>query len=313
MKKSYVKKDTAAHWYGIDGTPHHDADLRIARRNMLFTSPSSVDKDQFVNAGLDAWKRNEIVKAAIENPRQPHESVDDYGDRLFELSNNKAKVAADFGKEVHDAIDQYPQMPLDAKLLPYVDHFGQYFYDTYIESKVASEVVLVDRDLGVAGRCDFVGKTKIVYPVSGELLIPDWKTQNVKKKKDGRKDPQFYDSWKRQLAFYAVAFAKKVGMFPEIPRCASVIIDSNEPCEPFIQFWSEEEIYSAYQDFVVAVNCWCKKRDYWPVGRWTLFHALPNITDPHKDSPFAMGNLTASVMDVSQTTDEDDDESEDNV
>lgn len=255
-----VKFIEGAHWYSCrDGKnePKHDADLRVARKESLYPSPTTIDKAEFVNVALDRWKTKELLEAASSNFRQPHESIDEYEQRLYEISLEKSKTAADFGKEIHDAIEHYPQIPLDPKLAPFIEHFAHWFDSTGWKT-YHTEKILVDHDIGVAGRCD-----RILARESG-FLIPDFKTQGIKPSKTGKKRPLFYESWPRQLAFYAVAYAKESGIFPNIPECMSVVIDSTEASPPYVKMWTKEEILRSYDQFVTAAWRWFDSRDYWP-------------------------------------------------
>jgi len=256
-----IKFGSAAHWYNKDGEGKHDATLTDARKLLLYPSVTTIDKDIFKNDFLDRWKMNELAKAAASTFKQLHESEEDYANRIYEISLGKGNTAADFGKEIHDAIEHYPQLPLNTSLHPWIDRFGRWF-DANVEEVIHRERVVLDHDLGVAGRCDFIGLQK------GRVIIPDWKTQNVKKDEKGRKKPVFYPSWPRQLGFYAVAFAKETRTFPSIPKCISVVIDSNEPDDPFVREWSDDEIKNAYKDFVVGAWLWFngsgKRKPYWP-------------------------------------------------
>jgi hypothetical protein len=264
-----IKFSDGAHWYDKAGKPQHDADLRVARKQLLMASVTTIDKAQFKNDFLDRWKMNQLVIAASENARQGHESTEEYANRIYELSMEKATKAAEFGKEVHAAIEVYPQMPLNPVMAPYFDEFGKWCSENITEI-IGTEMVLVDNDIGVAGRGDWKGTHKTLGTV-----ILDFKTQDVKKDDKGRKKPAFYDAWPRQLAFYAVADAKLSGMFPAIPTCISLVIDSNEPAPPFIKVWDRDEIKSAYEDFVLAVYAWHKKRRYWPVGQFSVTAGVP--------------------------------------
>ena len=78
----------------------------------------------------------------------------------------------------------------------------------------------------------------------------------------------FYSSWSRQLAAYAVAYAKEIGMFPELPICMSVVIDSEVASPPYVKVWTDEEIRYAYKCFVMAAWLWFSglgnRKPYWP-------------------------------------------------
>lgn len=273
---SIIKFDTSCHWYDKQGNPMHDADLRVARKKGLYASVTSIDKDSFPNPFLERWKMEQLVKACVENPRMPHEvEVEDYAQRVYDISNSKGRNAAEFGKEIHDAVEKYPD-PAPAKLTPWIDKFAT-FYDANFAKKRFAEQVLLDHDIGVAGKTDFIGTG--IGVLAGDV-VADWKTQDVKTDKKGRKTPAFYDSWQRQLGFYAVAYAKSWGIWPLIPQCVSVIIDSNEGGEIYHKHWTHEEIVNAYEDFVAGAWLWSRKRDYWPTGQKWRIEDVPRIERP---------------------------------
>lgn len=262
-----IRFESSSHWYHCKGgepEPKHDADLRVARKLGLYPSPTSIDKDIFKNDFLERWKMNELVIAASQNMILHGETPEDYANRIYDLSLTKSRDASEFGKDLHDTIDGYPQMPMNPDMLPWFDQFG-HFYEKNFVDKVSSESIIVDHDLSVAGRGDFIG----IHKVHG-LVMADWKTQGVKAdSRTGRKKAKFYDSWPRQLAFYSRAYAKSKGILEPI-TCMSVVIDSTEASEPYVKVWTPEEIQSAYEDFCIATYQWFKKRDYWPNGPKTL-------------------------------------------
>jgi len=271
--KNLIKFDNSNHWYSRQGEPMHDADLRVARKLGLYGSVTTIDKDTFPNHFLQKWKMEQLVKACIETPRMPHEDEEQYAQRVYDISNTKSRVASDFGKKVHDALDNYPAPP-PADVEHWYNQFAT-FHQANVSEKISSERVLLDHDIGVAGRCDFVG---VMRGDGGGKVVDDYKTQDVKTDKKGRKTPNYYDSWARQLAFYAVAYAKEVGEFPAIPRCRSVVIDSNPGGEIYVKLWDHKEIVAAYEEFVAGTWLWCRKRNYWPNGSPWRIESIPEIT-----------------------------------
>jgi hypothetical protein len=260
MSQGLIKFSDGAHWYECgkgEYKPKHDADLRVARKEFLYPSVTSILKDEFVNIWLQRWKMNELAMAANDNPKQAHEDDEAYCQRIYDISLEKALIAAEFGKKVHDAIEHYPQMPLFPEVLPFFDKFAPWF-DTHVREVAGREKILVDHDLGVAGRTDMIAM------IDGVITVEDTKTQGIKPDSKGRYKPKFYDDWVRQLAFYSVAYAKESGTFPSIPPCVSVVINSITPMEPFVKVWSKEEVLFGYKEFVCAAWHWFASRGYWP-------------------------------------------------
>ena len=237
-----------------------DADLRVARKLNLFPSITTLDKSFFKNEGLEKYAKNQLAQAAYAYPRMEHETEETYCNRIYQISLEHSKKAANFGSEVHEAIDHYPQMPLNPDLHPWMERFGVW-YDKNIGDTIAAEKVMVDHDLGVAGRCDRV----CIHKPTGRRMVPDWKTQGVSKNPKGKKTPGFYDSWVRQLAFYAICDAKEQGVYPQqVPMVMSVVIDSNEPDDPFVKIWDDEEVKLAYEEVSLASYHYFRKRNFWP-------------------------------------------------
>jgi len=151
----------SSHWYqlGTDGnlTPQHDYTLRDARKHKAFPSITTILKER-ANPMLDMWKMNQLFDAVVNNPKSVNETEEQYKDRIGEIAGKKGKDAADFGTRLHDALDQYPQLPLEHDLRPFVEKFGPE-YDKRIKTRLASEIMLYDPYTGVAGRTDLVADT----------------------------------------------------------------------------------------------------------------------------------------------------------
>lgn len=272
-----IKFEKNAHWYDCsngEGKTQHDATLREARKQNLYPSVTTVDKEEFPNEFLTQWKMNEMANSAYDNPPMAHEEKEAYVNRLYELSGHKAATAADFGKELHAAIDDYPQLSLDDQLKPWIEEFGNW-YDDFIVMPHAKEKIVWDDDLGVAGTMDFSGCSRD----HGDIII-DWKSQRLKEDKNGKVKPNFYPGWCRQLSFYGVCEAKKANTYPKsMPTIASVVIDSNKPRPPIVKIWSQEEVRFHYEEFVTAAVHYFRRKDFWPhrfdKPRTTISLAIP--------------------------------------
>ncbi len=269
MSKPVIKQAEGGHWYDRDGNPKHDADLRVARKENLFVSPTTLESQQWKNPFIDQYKLDQLAEAAFESQRQPHDSLESYAQRIYELSRETSIKAAEFGQKIHKATEDYPQLPLDQSLMPWFLEFEKWYKENVLET-VYQEEVLVDPDIGVAGRGD-----RCVILKDGKRALIDYKTQNVKTDAKGRKNAAFYPSFVRQLSFYAVADAKKHNLIPDIPLCISLVIDSNEGGLVYEKRCDPQEVAHAYQDFLCGAWLWfhggSKRKPYWPVGYWEPF------------------------------------------
>lgn len=267
---SSIKLSGGGHWYAQNGTAQHDADLRVARKQNLLRSVTSIDKDQFKNEALERYKMEKLAEAAFESPRQPHEDVDQFSQRIYELSLEHSMEAADKGKDIHDAIDNIGSSP-KPELVPFIDPVKRWF-DENVVSIISSEKTVVDLEIGVAGRMD----KRIIHRVHGSCVI-DYKSQGIKTVKGKKNKPAFYPAFSRQLGFYAACEAKSEGVYPRMDTCISLVIDSLEPNPPHEKVYTVEETQDAYEDFVIAAWSYYKKKNYWPVGQWDLCDALKRI------------------------------------
>jgi hypothetical protein len=256
-KQQFVKTDESAHWYEYKGgvvLPRYEATLREARKQNLFPSPTSIEKDVRANPMLARWIRNETVKAFINNPRTPGEDDDAYAQRCLAVSDNIAKEAAERGTNIHDAIEHNGTLLQD--IVPFFEAYVPW-HNEFVQETEACEASLVDLGIGVAGRVDRVAIVKGV----GRTII-DYKTQRVKAK------ASFYESFPRQLSFYAKAYQNMYG--GDLPRIMSVVIDSQTPSRPVEKLYSVEEQEQAHKEFMCHAWLWFSSKNFWPVGRWDV-------------------------------------------
>lgn len=254
MGKQFVKHNDSSHWYQVDadGTvkSRYDATLREARKEYLFVSPTTIEKDIRANPTLARWIKNEVAKAFVANPRGPYETDENYATRCLNISDSIAKDAAAFGTALHDAIENYPARPSDPKIIPFYEAYLPW-HEYNVAETVANEIMLADTDIGVAGRCD-----RIIMHKQHGLTIVDYKTQKVKDK------PAFYSNFPRQLSFYAKAYQKKL-MLPEPPRIMSAVLNSLAPSPVAEKLYSREEQDAAYSEFLAQVYLWCCEKKLW--------------------------------------------------
>ena len=95
-----VPRESASHWYYPDGTPLHEVpradgkgtrptSLRDARKLGLFPSVTNV-LSILAKPGLEAWKQEQAILAALTLPRTENEPLDEFARR----------VVADVGSQV---------------------------------------------------------------------------------------------------------------------------------------------------------------------------------------------------------------------
>lgn len=123
-----VTADQSAHWYSTDGEPFHTVldssgnprsttlrDVRKLEKEGTFLVPSvtSVVGAVLNKAELNAWREQQVLIAADNNPRQPGESIEDWAPRVIAESRNVTKEAAEFGTAMHEVMERMLELMRD--------------------------------------------------------------------------------------------------------------------------------------------------------------------------------------------------------
>lgn len=268
-----LKQESSGHWYQVnkDGTvvPRYEAGLREARKELLFVSPTTIEKDIIANPTLGRWIANELAKAILATPRNPGEQDEDYIARCQEQSKQVSKDAATKGTDIHKLIEEEAEAWAVGEMSGYpsteYQKRAREFFEDHLSKIVSPESMVYDNRIGVAGRMDL-----LAIDSAGEPVVIDFKTQRIRNGK-----PAFYNSFPRQLAFYAHA-AWRNGLSTTLPSIVSVVVDSNDPSKPFyVKKYSREEQGDSYTEFLCAAWLWSREKKYWPCGQWYpefMFH-----------------------------------------
>jgi len=235
------------HWYTATGESAHDADLRRARKERLYPSVTSVLQIK-AKPGLDAWKRQEAILAALTLPRLDGESEQDFASRVVVDMDATGSKAAAIGTAIHAYAEGLtggeniePPKGYEA-----ICAALRCWIEENLEGGVA-ESTMVSEEYGYAGRQDWTG----IFS-NGKYGILDFKTQNVK---PGKK-PVFYPEHCYQLAAYAEG--KPMEM-------VNLIIGVNHD-NPIIaeKRWTIEEAENGWAIFKHCLAIWQLERGYDP-------------------------------------------------
>lgn len=266
-----VKPESASHWYSLENgvwspcyqLPKKNGDgmkavtLREARELNLYPSVTSI-LSVINKPGLESWKQEQAILSALTLPRLPDEKLDEFVKRVVKDMDDQSEKARGFGSQIHAAIEGYFQHEaLTEEIAPYLKSFIEWSNDQ-VTKVIGSEVICGCKECGYAGRLDLV----CVLKDSGFSVI-DAKTQNVKRNKDGIKQPIFYPEWPRQLAAYAHTYgpdSTECGYV--IPEMISVIIDSSEPGPVYVKKW--DNYLHHMEMFRHCLELWCDDRGYKP-------------------------------------------------
>ena len=196
------------HWYQPDGTPLHqvpkadgkglrDTTLADAKKLGLLPSVTGIT-DIVAKPALMNWKAAQVAAAAFENPPTGEETQEYFIERVVNASHQSVAGAADLASKAHDALEKLltdGPASVPADMWAYVEPVlawksaSKIIYDEI-------ETVLVNTEIGYAGRCDVLG-----HDATGAPVVLDYKTRKTKPKQACKP----YDTQGMQLAAYAVA------------------------------------------------------------------------------------------------------------
>lgn len=119
----------AGHWYARNGTPvytvigkngkERPTTLRDAKKLLLVPSVTGIIKMAH-SEGLERWKQQQVLLAALTLPRRPHEPDTEFCRRVMEDSTEQTRKASERGTAIHAAI----QAHYDGRPIPeeYAEH-----------------------------------------------------------------------------------------------------------------------------------------------------------------------------------------------
>lgn len=268
-----IKRESPSHWYLQDGTPFHEVEradgrglravtLRDARKVNAYPSVTNV-LGVLSKPGLEAWKQEQAIMAALTLPRNDGEPLDDFARRVVQDMGEQVEKAADLGSQIHAAIEVYlqtgeaPEAPDILRLFEPV----RGWIDDHVLRIERVEGVVTHHGFGYAGRVDLVAKLRF----SGEWTVLDFKTQRFKKDTKGNLRPTFYETWPLQLEAYRRAIIHSAeGKQPQ--DIASLVISSQEPAPVHLKVWPREEHDSYWSAFQSARELWCWMKGYRPAS-----------------------------------------------
>lgn len=109
-----IRASESGHWYARDGTPVYEvprakgdgmraATLADARKMGLYPGVTSIIRCAAA-PGLEVWKQQQVLMAALTLPRVEGESSEELCARIMRDSGEQARKARDRGTEIHAAI-----------------------------------------------------------------------------------------------------------------------------------------------------------------------------------------------------------------
>ena len=267
-----VPRESASHWYFPSGVPLHEVpradgkgqrptSLRDARKLGLFPSVTNV-LSILAKPGLDAWKQEQAILAALTLPRTEGETLDDFAKRVLVDMTSEVGRAADLGSAVHAAIEGYAQgrwLPEDTGVARLFEPARQWF-DKEVIAVHSVEIATAHLEWGYAGRVDLVATLRS----TGRPTVIDFKTQKTRRDKDGNFKPILHDTWPLQLEAYRMALASRDKGLADA-AIASVVIGSTDPVPVVVKVWDDADKDGYFRAFLAARDLWVWQKNYCPV------------------------------------------------
>jgi hypothetical protein len=223
------------HWYTKDGSPAYTTigktgerptTLRDARKLGLLPSVTTIN-GMLSKAGLDTWKQQQVLLAALTLPRLPNEPEQEWLARVMQDSKATGREAAERGTAIHAIIEAYFDQVYMPEKPAYLDAIDKALKDAFGEQLWLSEKSF-GHPLGFGGKCDLMS-------VNG--FVVDFKTKET----DLDKVDVFFEH-EMQLAAY------REGLGMPTARSAIVFVNGKTNQVKLIEV-SQEKLQSGWECF----------------------------------------------------------------
>jgi hypothetical protein len=207
------KVSESGHWYKKDGTPAYTvvgktgerpATLRDARKLGLLPSSSGIIR-QLSSAGLDLWKQQQVLLAALTLPRLPDEPEAEWLKRVMQDSRATGAEAASRGTAIHAIIQSWFEGVYMPEKPPYINAIVEALDNAFGKQLWLSEQSF-GHPLGYGGKCDLMARAGFVV---------DFKTKETDLDK-----VDVYFEHELQIASY------REGLGMPSARCAIVFVNA---------------------------------------------------------------------------------------
>jgi len=250
MTTIIARSAESVHWYQQDGSPQYTVKakdgsdrpttLRDARKMNLVPSVTTVMKIM-AKPGLDVWKNEQLLLAAMTLPRKETETEKEFIARIVADSKETGKQAAEKGTRIHESIEKWYAGERNVEHVDTAKAFEKAVFEhfkTHPDQKWLTEIAFAS-PMGFGGKVD-------LHSVEGLGIVVDAKTKDFGP--DDKVDA--YDEMLMQLAAY------RYGL--EIPhaRCANVFASRTHPGLIKIVEWSEEDLAKGWEMFLCLLQFW---------------------------------------------------------
>ncbi len=256
-----------SHWYRrADGVAVYEVpmtskegmrrtNLKDARKLDLVPSVTSILK-AMAAPGLEIWKTQQLLQAALTLPKKQGESLDAYAERIVEDSKAQGIEAASRGKQLHAAIEQSIQ--------------GEEYNPRWTDHVIKVRETLMQHGIYLVGQAEHSFSTqinglwyggKIDYCQRTEPIVLDVKSKDeIKPKKQ-----LVYEEHAMQVAAYGYGLFGRITSKQEWDweafRGLNVFVGVND-CEVRVIEHTPEDLVHGFELFRSVLDFWTRKNRF---------------------------------------------------
>lgn len=242
------------HWYTLDGEPMYEivgkngnvrpTTLRDARKLNLVPSVTSIIRAAAA-PGLERWKNEQVLLAALTLPRVDGEPDKDFCARVMRDSQEQGRKAADRGTEIHEAIER---------------HFRGESFNAEFHKHVAAAREAI---MGACGTQKWGAERSFAhhlgYGGKSDLWSSEWVLDTKTKEFSDAADVAIWDDHLMQLSAY------RRGLGVPCARCGILFVSRNIPGLATLITVGEEELARGLTMFDALLAFWQAKTGHRPM------------------------------------------------
>jgi hypothetical protein len=243
----------SGHWYTVNGEPMYEivgangskrpTTLRDARKLNLLPSVTGIIKCAAA-PGLENWKAEQLMLAALTLPRKEDESESVWLDRVRHDSRETARKAADRGTAIHAAIEMhYRGEPPTEEFWPHVKGVV-----THLAEFCGPQKWVAERSFGHS----------LGYGGKNDLHSPEWCLDFKTKEFSPEDDLKTWPEHHMQLA------ACREGLNVQTAKCGICYVSVTHPGLARLLIVDEESIRQGWQMFCALLTYWQARNGYKP-------------------------------------------------
>ena len=256
IKDKFVASESC-HFYDKDGNPQYSviakngesrpSTLRDCRKNNWLPSVTTI-LNILDKPGLNSWKQNQTIDAALTLPRIEGESADSFKVRVIQDAKEHANQAMNLGTAIHTSLDKaYSGLPYDPEHEIYVKSVQEAIFMKYGQQAWFAERSFAHKS-GYGGKID----------LACESIVIDFKTTAFDAEKARKGQVGGYNEHLMQLAAYAQ------GLMMFNPTLANVYVSTSVPGLVHIVEYSPDDSCRGISMFDLALRIWQLQKNYKP-------------------------------------------------